>query len=132
LDALVHWRTTTLRKRASEGFLQPPTTQRHQQREPVADHIRSQSEPPSVAEMRKMEGEDKTEAMTAAGGRKGSDAVSLGTNSTGATKKPTSSSWVQWWGRGRKKNLQDTQAKDTTKNVEKVNGVLDIVRIHIP
>ncbi|KAF8806324.1 LNS2-domain-containing protein [Phlegmacium glaucopus] len=130
MDALVHWRATTLEKRASEGFLElassllpPPATQRPQQREPIVDqqaHIRSQSSPPSVTDLE----EDKTEAMTTAGGKE-NGAVSLGTNMTGGAKKPTSSSWVQWWSRSRKKDLEDTNAKDTTKNVEKVNGVLN-------
>jgi len=140
MDALVHWRATTLRKRLSEGFLpltsqlppSPPATQNPQQREPIADqqaYIRSPSPPPSVAELRKVEEEDKTEAVATAG-RKENGAISLGTNSIGGAKKPTSSSWVQWWSRSRKKGLGDTNAKDTTKNIEKVNGVLDTVRIH--
>lgn len=131
MDALVHWRAITLRTRVSEGlpqitssFPSPlPTIQRYQQREPIVDqqtYIRSQSEPPSVAEVRKMEEEDKAEAISTADGK----AVSLGTN---GTKKPTSSSWVQWWSRSRKR---DTNANDTTQNVKKVNGVLDSVRIH--
>ena len=133
MDALVYWRASTLRKPVSEGFTSPlppspTTTQRHQQREPIADqqvHIRSQSEPPTIAEIRKVEEEDKAEAI----GGKVNGTVVLGTGSTGSAKKPTSSSWVQWWSRSRKKDLRDTKAKDTTKNVENINGVLDTVRI---
>lgn len=137
MDALVYWRADTLRKRVSEGFPQltsplppsPSNTQRHQQREPTVDqqaHIRSQSEPSSVAEMRKVEEEDKMEAMAKVGGEV-NGAVSSGTNNAGSAKKPTSSSWVQWWSRSRKKNLGDTNAKDTANTV---NGILNTVCIH--
>lgn len=140
MDALVYWRASTLKKRVSDGLLQLTsprpssiTTQRYQQREPILDqqaHIRSQSEPPCAAEVQKAEEENKIKAMTT-GRRKENGAVSLGTDSMGSAKKPTSSSWVQWWSRSRKKDLGVTNVKDTTESVEDVNGVLDTVRLSL-
>lgn len=134
MDALAYWRASSLKKRVSEDLLQfttplspsPITTQRYQQRESIVDqqaHIRSQSEPPSVAEMRKAEEEDKIEAVTIAGGKENG-----ATNSMGGAKKPTSSSWVQWWSRSRKKG-SGTANKDTPRNVKDVSGVLHTVRL---
>jgi phosphatidate phosphatase LPIN len=138
MDALVYWRASTLEKRVADGFRQLPSplpsspiALQHQQREPIVDqqaHIRSQSEPPYVAEMRKIEEQTKIEAMTTTGG-KGNGVVSLETNSINSAKKPTSSSWVQWWSRSRKKDLGVANVKDTTRDVEDVKGVLDSVRL---
>jgi phosphatidate phosphatase LPIN len=109
MDALVHWRHSSLRKRASGDTLRPispphsetPATDLQRQEQQFIDerstredhqyHGRSKSEPPSEFEKRQAEEDDKKAAMD-----------STGHNQVqGALKKPTSSSWVQWWSRSR-------------------------------
>jgi len=111
MDSLVHWRTSALQKRASGDAMRPvspPPTEddiatpppEFEFAEPIEHkaHTRARSEPPSTAERRRAEEEDR-----AADQESGSQ-----TTGTGTAKKPTSSSWVQWWSRSRKNNTVST------------------------
>ena len=111
MDALVLWRHSALQKRASGDTLRPVSPppplseasvtdlQRQEQqfiderstREDHQYHGRSKSEPPSEIEKRQAEEDDKKAARDSTGQNQGQ----------GAVKKPTSSSWVQWWSRSR-------------------------------
>ncbi|CAA7260114.1 unnamed protein product [Cyclocybe aegerita] len=107
MDALVHWRASTQKKRESGDALRPVSpppsggsdlSEHYTENGPSKEHGRSKSEPPSAAEMRKVEEEDCQEAAAAA---KENAGKTEGQTSSPA-KKPTSSSWVQWWSRSRK------------------------------
>lgn len=111
MDALVLWRYSSLQKRASGDVLRPVSPppplsetsvtdlQREEQqfiddrssREDHKYHGRSKSEPPSEFEKRQAEEDDKKATMDSTGHNQGQ----------GSVKKPTSSSWVQWWSRSR-------------------------------
>jgi phosphatidate phosphatase LPIN len=111
MDALVLWRNSSLQKRASGDTLRPVSPppplsetsvtdlQREEQqfiddrstREDHKYHGRSKSEPPSELEKRQAAEDDKKATMDLTGHNQGQ----------GSVKKPTSSSWVQWWSRSR-------------------------------
>lgn len=103
MDSLVHWRTSALEKRASGDALRPVSppplhTESHLNiEEPTFEypteqkvHGRSKSEPPSAEDIRRVEEED----------GKAKPVPDQGQN---AAPKPTSSSWVNWWSRSRRK-----------------------------
>lgn len=63
-------------------------------------HGRSKSEPPSDAEKRQIEAEDKKK-----------DETTPLNQAAGVAKKPTSSSWVQWWSRSRRTDAVKPEAQ---------------------
>jgi phosphatidate phosphatase LPIN len=132
MDALVLWRSSMLQKRASGDTLRPVSpppplsetavTDLQSQEQQLIDeqvaiedhksHGRSKSEPPTEFERRQAEEDDKEAAIDSKGDNQGQ----------GAVKKPTSSSWVQWWNRSRR----------TEVLVSGSAQVLDPVRFLIP
>jgi len=112
MDALILWRSLALQKRASGDALRPVSpppslsettvTDLQLQEQQLIDeqpriedrksHGRSKSEPPTEFERRQAEEDDKKAAIDSTGDIQGQ----------GTVKKPTSSSWVQWWNRSRR------------------------------
>lgn len=117
--SLVHWRTSVLEKRASGDTLRPvspPPT--HTESRPTLEevtwepsseqklHGRSKSEPPSADDIRRAEEEEKTKPALPQG--------------QGTAPKPTSSSWVNWWNRSRRKGSETKgySVLDPVKNTD--------------
>ncbi|KAJ3511574.1 hypothetical protein NLJ89_g4023 [Agrocybe chaxingu] len=107
MDALVHWRASTQKKRQSGDALRPVSpppsggldlSEHYTEDGPSKEHGRSKSEPPSSTEIRKVEEQDSQEAAAATK----EDAGKTEGQTLSLAKKPTSSSWVQWWSRSRK------------------------------
>ncbi|KAF8914240.1 Lipin/Ned1/Smp2-domain-containing protein [Gymnopilus junonius] len=102
MDALVHWRSSALKKRASGDALRPvspppPSQVKQQDGEEVEtshDFAESKSQPPSTADPRPAKEDEKKLA----------EATTTQQRQIPA-KKPTSSSWVQWWSRSRSSEI---------------------------
>ena len=97
MEALVHWRTATLMKRASGDLLRPV------------------SPPPPEGEFtgepaQKMHERSKSDGSPLLAEKKGTQ-PSSGADSQGQsmTKKPTSSSWAAWWSRSRRTENESSQ-----------------------
>lgn len=112
MNSLVQWRSSVLRKRASGDDLRPvspppPPSESNQSIndedmswEPTEQksHGRAKSEPPSAADVRQAVEEERR-----------AEAASVASQGQGSAQKPTSSSWVQWWNRSRRKDSADVK-----------------------
>ena len=118
----MYWRSAALKKRASGDALRPVSPPPYESQGESDDekkfsqelsdkvHSRSKSEPPTA---RPDEGQMKDESKA------GQEQIQ------GPTRKPTSSSWVQWWSRSRSKDTSaSTQDNASGHVLDPVSDVL--------
>lgn len=115
MGALVRWRFSALKKRASGGVLRPVSPP------PANDEFDDQLNTPQKSHERS---KSDVTAMTA--GEQGGAEQRVGGNKEGqvSAKKPTSSSWVAWWSRSRR-------IESTGEAAQQQYSIYDSVRVPI-
>ncbi|KAH9482509.1 Nuclear elongation and deformation protein 1 [Psilocybe cubensis] len=112
MDSLIIWRSSVIRKRESGDSLRPVSPPPP----PAETSVVSEDELSYEPSEQKSHGRAKSESPSAADIRQQDEKAEPASQGQGSAPKPTSSSWVQWWNRSRRKDASDAKGYSNVLN----------------